>query len=146
MKYVTAIAVLIVGIAGWMQYDNRRRVIDEGATESGVTWELGWLPDPNTDDGVCVDLRSTGDVGGVSVRYCGASDVPAATETFPPVLGHLLIGWAPESEVKSTVEGEMFVSPPVSAFADQRIFVQFVDSDEFPLEGVTVNGRPVVNS
>jgi hypothetical protein len=138
------VAVLVLGTAAWMVFDNRRRVIAEGTTDDGVAWELGWLPDRETDEGVCVDIRTTGKDGGVSVRFCGVNDAPIAAEAFPPILGHILIGWVPEAAVQSSVEGPAFVSSPVSEFADQRLFVQFLSTNEFPLADATINGRPVV--
>jgi hypothetical protein len=143
-RALVIVVVLILGVTSWMLFDNRRRIVLEGTTDDGVAWDLGWLPDRATDDGVCVDIRTRGGEVGVSGRYCAVRDAPAASESFPPVLDHILMGWIPEAEVQSSEEGTAFVSSPVPRLAGQRLFVQFLTTDEFPLEDATINGRPIV--
>lgn len=147
MKRLIIVTVaLVLGISGWMLFDNRRREIAEGVSPSDIAWDLGWYPDRESDDGMCLHLQPAGDNPTTSLRFCGAGNTPAAGETVDPLLGHLFIGWVPESEVKAGVEGEVYVSPPLGAFDGQRAFIVFIESAEFPIEDATVNGRPVTNS
>ncbi len=142
MKKIIGVVVLVVLVGtGWMVFSNRHRVVLEGVTPTDdVPWELSWFPDRNTEDGICVEIRTQD--GTIATRSCQAPGRSYSALVFPPTLGRAIIGWVPEAEVESTLDGEIFVSDPIGDFSDGRMFVQFLTTDDLP-DDATINGRPI---